>query len=176
MFSLREDLNFDISKLSRRRSSKLEFERQEEMIVKSSAEMWWRDWCAWARALEREFVASFIPVRGETSICSEIRVWKCWRVWPKYNALQHWHELKLRNYVPLVFHTLPCVSSSSQADDCHVSSFKDRIPKLMRSRITYKYSCQCCRALYFGQTRQHFHTRISEHMEVSPLTGMKLAN
>ena len=31
MFSLREGLNFDISKLSRRRSSKLEFERQEEI-------------------------------------------------------------------------------------------------------------------------------------------------
>ena len=41
-------------------------------------------------------------------------------------------------------------------------SFKDRIPKLMRSRVIYKYSCQCCRVLYFGQTRRHFHTRISE--------------
>ena len=54
-------------------------------------------------------------------------------------------------------------------------SFKDRIPKLMRSRIIYKYSCQCYRALYFGQTRRHFHTRISEHMGVSPLSGKKLA-
>ena len=43
MFSLREGLNFDISKLSRRRSSKLEFERQEEMIVKLSGEIWRRD-------------------------------------------------------------------------------------------------------------------------------------
>ena len=54
-------------------------------------------------------------------------------------------------------------------------SFKDRIPKLMRSRIIYKYSCQYCRALYFGQMSRHFHTRISEHMGISPLTGKKLA-
>ena len=74
MFSLREGLNFDISKVTRRRSSKLEFERQGEMIVKSSGEMWWRDRCEWARMLEGEFVASFFSVKGETPICSEIRV------------------------------------------------------------------------------------------------------
>ena len=45
----------------------------------------------------------------------------------------------------------------------------------MRSRIIYKYLCQRCRALYYNQTRRHFHTRISEHTEVSPLTGKKLA-
>ena len=53
-------------------------------------------------------------------------------------------------------------------------SFKDRIIKLMRSRI-HKYSCKCCRALYFSQTRRHFHTRISERMGVLPLMGKKLA-
>ena len=36
MFSLREGLNFDLSKLSRRKSSK--FERQEGMMVKSLGE------------------------------------------------------------------------------------------------------------------------------------------
>ena len=45
---------------------------------------------------------------------------------------------------------------------------------LMRSRIVYQYKCQCCGALYFGQTRRHFHTRISEHMGVLPSTGKKL--
>ena len=45
----------------------------------------------------------------------------------------------------------------------------------MRSRVVYKYTCQCCGALYFGQTLHHLHTRISEHMGVSPLTGKKLA-
>ena len=45
--------------------------------------------------------------------------------------------------------------------------FKDKIPCELRSE------CQCCGALYVGQTRRHIHTRISEHMGVSPLTGKK---
>ena len=53
--------------------------------------------------------------------------------------------------------------------------FKDRIPILLRSRIVYKYSCQCCSALYLGQTKRLLHTRISEHMGFSPLTGKKLS-
>ena len=55
-------------------------------------------------------------------------------------------------------------------------SFKNRIPAFMRSRVVYKYTCQCCGSLYFVQTRRHSCTRISEHsMEVSPLRGKKLA-
>ena len=46
---------------------------------------------------------------------------------------------------------------------------------LLRSRVVYKYTCQCCSALYLGQTRRHFYTGISEHMEISPLTDKKLA-
>ena len=52
---------------------------------------------------------------------------------------------------------------------------KDRIPMLMRLRVVYIYTCQCCRALYLGQTRRHLQTRVSEYMGVSPLTGEKLA-
>ena len=33
----------------------------------------------------------------------------------------------------------------------------------------YKYTCQCCGALYVGQTRRHIHTRISSK------TGNKLS-
>ena len=53
--------------------------------------------------------------------------------------------------------------------------FKDRIPFALRSHVVYKYKCQCCGALYVGQTRRHIHTRISEHMGVSPKTGNKLS-
>jgi hypothetical protein len=42
--------------------------------------------------------------------------------------------------------------------------FKDRIPCELRSHVVYLYKCQCCGALYVGQTRRHIHTRISEHM------------
>ena len=51
--------------------------------------------------------------------------------------------------------------------------FKDQTPMLMRLRVVYKYMCQCCGALYLGQTRCYLHTRISEHMGVLPLMGKK---
>ena len=57
---------------------------------------------------------------------------------------------------------------------CRLSSFfpfKDRIPIALRSHVVYQFTCQCCSALYVGQTRRHIHTRISEHIGVSPLTG-----
>jgi hypothetical protein len=57
---------------------------------------------------------------------------------------------------------------------CRLSSFfpfKDRIPIALRSHVVYQFTCQCCNALYVGQTRRHINTRISEHMGVSPLTG-----
>ena len=100
MLSLREGLNFDISKLSRR-SSKLEFERQEEIMVKSLGQMLWKNCCEWERTLERESVASFLPVNGETPLCSEIK--KIPRVWPKYNALEHWQKYLqiIRNLINL---------------------------------------------------------------------------
>ena len=46
-----------------------------------------------------------------------------------------------------------------------------------RSQFTFKrsHSDRCCGASYLGQTRRHLHTRISEHMGVSPLTGKKRA-
>ena len=53
--------------------------------------------------------------------------------------------------------------------------FKDRIPLSLRSRIVYKYKCQCCNALYVGETVRHFHKRISEHMEISGSTGKPLS-
>ena len=53
--------------------------------------------------------------------------------------------------------------------------FKDRIPTLLRSHVVYKYTCQCCSALYLGQTRRYLYARISEHMGIFPLTGKKLA-
>ena len=52
--------------------------------------------------------------------------------------------------------------------------FKDVMPKLMRLHVVFKFKCRCCGALYFGQTCCHLHTRISEHLGISPLSGKKL--
>ena len=68
----------------------------------------------------------------------------------------------------------PHISIRVFRPSCRLSSFfpfKDRIPIVLRSHVVYQFTCQCCSALYVGQTRRHIHTRISEHMRVSPLTG-----
>ena len=53
--------------------------------------------------------------------------------------------------------------------------FKYRIPLGLRLRIVYKFKCQCCDALYFGETIRHLHTCISEHMGISACTGKPLS-
>ena len=60
-------------------------------------------------------------------------------------------------------------NANSKAD------FKDRIHLSLRSRIVYKYKCQCYNALYVGETVRHFHKRISEHMGISAFTGKRLS-
>ena len=49
--------------------------------------------------------------------------------------------------------------------------FKDKVPKLMRSGVVCLFKCRCCSASYVGQTTCHLHTRISEHLGISPITG-----
>ena len=55
-------------------------------------------------------------------------------------------------------------------------TFKDKIPKALRSCVVYSFKCRCCSASYLGQTVRHLHTRVSEHLGVSPLTGHKRSN
>ena len=58
----------------------------------------------------------------------------------------------------------------------HFFTFKDRIPKGLTSHVVYSFTCQCCNALYVGQTVRHLHTRVSDHLGISPLTGKKRTN
>ena len=55
-------------------------------------------------------------------------------------------------------------------------TFKDKIPNALRSCVVYSFTCRCCSATYLGQTVRHLHTRVSEHLGVSPLTGSKSSN
>ena len=36
---------------------------------------------------------------------------------------------------------------------------------------TYLFKCRCCSASYVSQTTRHLHTRVSEHLGISPTTG-----
>ena len=55
----------------------------------------------------------------------------------------------------------------------HLFSFKDKIPKALRSCVVYSFKCRCCSASYLGQTVRHLPTRVSEHLGFSALTGRK---
>ena len=43
-------------------------------------------------------------------------------------------------------------------------SVKDFVPRELRSRVVYKFTCACCNACYIGETGRHFSTRIREHL------------
>ena len=61
----------------------------------------------------------------------------------------------------------------------HISSFfpfKDKVPKFLRSGVVYLFKCRCCSASYVGQTTRHLHTRVSEHLGISPITGKPSSN
>ena len=87
------------------------------------------------------------------------------------------HSLHIRSQVSKVLASVyPHISIRvAFSPSCRFSSFfhliKDRIPIALRSHVVYQFTCQWCSALYVSQTRRHIHTRISEHMGVSPLTG-----
>ena len=55
-----------------------------------------------------------------------------------------------------------------------ISSFfpgKDKVPKFLKSSVVYLFKCRCSSASYVGQTTRHLHTRVSEHLGISPVTG-----
>ena len=58
----------------------------------------------------------------------------------------------------------------------HFFSFKDKTPMFLRSHVVYNFTCGSCGASYIGQTTCHLHTRASNHMGISPLTGKKYSN
>ena len=52
--------------------------------------------------------------------------------------------------------------------------FKDKLPKILVSRLVYKYKCGGCNTTYSGNIKRHFNVRICEHLGISHLTGKKL--
>ena len=103
MFSLRVGLSFEMSKFFRIRSSGFEEEQQEDKTEKLADDTVWFVRCECAWILERDVVANFLPVKGETSMCSEIRVCIWYHVWSKYSALQHWHVICKQYAIPVTW-------------------------------------------------------------------------
>ena len=53
-------------------------------------------------------------------------------------------------------------------------SFKDKVPRLIRSHLVYRFTCSDCNIRYYGTTERHGKTRWSEHMGVSLRTGKSI--
>ena len=47
----------------------------------------------------------------------------------------------------------------------------DKIPFSVCSHILYRYTCDCCKAIYIGKTRRHYGVRVFEHLGISLATG-----
>ena len=50
------------------------------------------------------------------------------------------------------------------------------IPRELRSRFVYKFSCGDCNITYYGKTERHLNVRPSEHLSLSALTGKRVNN
>ena len=74
----------------------------------------------------------------------------------------------LKSHVYFVFRSSTCLSS--------FFPFKDKVPKFLRSGVVYLFKCRCCSASYVGQTTNHLHTRVSEHLGISPIMGKPSSN
>ena len=89
-------------------------------------------------------------------------------------------SLQVRNRLIAAFHCLPQfqlrVVFTSTNRIGTMLPFKDKIPFGLRSGVVYMFKCATCNSCYYGQTKRHLHTRISEHKGISPLTGKKLNN
>ena len=49
--------------------------------------------------------------------------------------------------------------------------FEDKVPKFLKSGVVYLFKCRCCSKSSAGQTTRRLHTRVSEHLGISPIAG-----
>ena len=45
---------------------------------------------------------------------------------------------------------------------------------MLHSNLVYKFKCNICNDIYYGETKRHFKARPSEHLGITPLTGNKV--
>ena len=94
-----------------------------------------------------------------------------------YGPITDMYKIKIKSLVSSYFPQLKLRLGHS--NNLTVGSFfklKDNIPKEMRSRVVYKYSCEACKASYIGKTIRTLASRISEHLGVSLVTGVPSSN
>ena len=113
---------------------------------------------------------SIYNTKDKVHTCSKKIVYFCL---PSLDIMVYISVHNLVKFLLLLIHIFPYVCFRPSCRFPNIFPCKDRISIALRSHVVYQFTCQCCSALYVGQTRRHIHTRISEHMKVSPLTGKK---
>ena len=53
-------------------------------------------------------------------------------------------------------------------------TFKDKVPKNLKSLVLYKFTCSDCNVTYIGKTSRHYQVRFSEHLGISKVTNRPL--
>ena len=54
-------------------------------------------------------------------------------------------------------------------------SVKDSVPRELRSRVIYTFTCACCNACYIGETGRHFpHASVNISNQTSPHTSSNI--
>ena len=81
------------------------------------------------------------------------------------------HSLQIRNQITRLCNLNIRFVFRSSTRISSFFPFKDKVPKLMRSGVVYLFKCRCCSVSYVDHTTRHLHTRISEHLGISPITG-----
>ena len=78
----------------------------------------------------------------------------------------------LNNMLPSV---TPYIVLTNKRTVGSLFKYKDTLPLMSRSHVIYKYACPPCGAVYVGSTARTLHTRVSEHLGVSPRTNLPVS-
>ncbi len=103
---------------------------------------------------QRKPVYLVLPYLGEVSIAL------------KQNLLRLIKESYFSANVRIVF------KCPNRLSSCFL--FRSKLPDALCSGVIYQFTCDGCKAIYFGKTRRHLGIRVAEHLGVSALTGKRL--
>ena len=73
-------------------------------------------------------------------------------------------QSKIRRLVNRYCHDLDIRLAFTTFKLRNLSSVKDSVPRELRSRVIYKFTCASCNACYIGETGRRFFTRVRENL------------
>ena len=92
---------------------------------------------------------------------------------PYYGPLNKEIDLKLEKLLQSSFpHIDFRLVATNKVRLQNLFTFKDKLPKVLKSCVTYLYTCDCS-LQYIGSTTANLHTRMSQHMGISERTGLE---